>query len=112
MKPNNTYPIGRTGVKWNESEKSQWLAMQNVKRSYADDVLSQLDALANHFDIEEYARLDYASGTYPLFALGSLTWDKLKPNVLITGGVHGYETSGVHGALRFAASAAKVYPQL
>ena len=109
MKSNNTYPIGIPGVKWAESEKAQWLAVQNVKRSYADDVLSQLDVLAKHFDIEEYARLDYASGTFPLFALGSLTWDKAKPNVLITGGVHGYETSGVHGALRFVASAAKVY---
>ncbi len=109
MTPTNPYPIGQPGQKWQDDEKAQWLAMQNVKRSYADDVLSQLDALASQFDIEEYAKLDYASGQFPLFALGSLTWDKAKPNVLITGGVHGYETSGVHGALRFAASAAQDY---
>jgi hypothetical protein len=109
MKPNSTYPIGTFGVKWAESEKAHWLAMQNVKRSYADDVLSQLDALGSQFDIKKYASLDYTSGTFELFALSSLTWDKAKPNVLITGGVHGYETSGVHGALRFAASAEQKY---
>jgi hypothetical protein len=109
MKPNNTYAIGTLGVKWSESEKAKWLAMQSVKRSYADDVLSQLDELTTQFDIKEYASLDYTSGTFPLFALSSLSWDKSKPNVLITGGVHGYETSGVFGALSFAVSAAHKY---
>jgi hypothetical protein len=109
MKNNDTYAIGKTGVKWGPVEQAQWLAAQNVKRSYADDVLSQLDALGSQFDVKEYAHLDYASGSFPLFALSSLTWDQSKPNVLITGGVHGYETSGVHGALRFAATAAQDY---
>ena len=109
MTTNNAYPIGQAGQKWQDAEKAQWLAVQNVKRSYADDVLSQVEALASHFDIQEYAKLDYASGTFPVFALGSLNWDKSKPNVLITGGVHGYETSGVFGALSFAASAAQTY---
>lgn len=109
MKSHNTYPIGTPGVKWAESEKAQWLAAQTVKRSYAEDVLSQLDTLGTQFDIKEYARLEYASATFPLFALLTQAWDKLKPNVLITGGVHGYETSGVHGALRFAVSAAHQY---
>ncbi|WP_293758403.1 M14 family metallocarboxypeptidase [uncultured Paraglaciecola sp.] len=77
--------------------------------AYTDDVLSQLEALASQFDIKEYASLDYASGSFPLFSLRSLTWEQSKPNVLITGGVHGYETSGVHGALRFAATAAQDY---
>lgn len=109
MTANNTYPIGEFGKKWQDVEKAQWLANQQIKRSYADDVLSQLDALASHFDIEEYAKIEYASGHFPVFALGSLTWDKSKPNVLITGGVHGYETSGVFGALRFAATASQAY---
>lgn len=109
MKNNNTYPIGKAGVKWGPLEQAQWLAVQNIKRSYADDVLSQLDALGSQFDIKEYARLEYAAGSFPLFALKSLTWDQSKPNVLITGGVHGYETSGVHGALRFAATAPQDY---
>jgi hypothetical protein len=109
MKNNERYTIGKVGVKWGPAEQAQWLAMQNVKRSYTDDVLSQLEALASQFDIKEYASLDYASGSFPLFSLRSLTWEQSKPNVLITGGVHGYETSGVHGALRFAATAAQDY---
>jgi hypothetical protein len=109
MKNNDRYAIGKVGVRWGPAEQAQWLAMQNVKRSYTDDVLSQLEALANQFDIKEYASLDYASGSFPLFSLRSLTWEQSKPNVLITGGVHGYETSGVHGALRFAATAAQDY---
>ena len=109
MTTTNSYSIGQPGKKWQDDEKTQWLAMQNVKRSYADDVLSQLDALASQFDVKKYASLDYASATFPVFALSSLCWDKSKPNVLITGGVHGYETSGVFGALSFAASAAQEY---
>mgnify|MGYP000293903237 FL=1 len=109
MENNETYAIGTVGVKWGPLEQAQWLAVQDVKRSYADDVLSQLEALASQFDIKEYASLDYASGSFPLFSLRSLTWEQSKPNVLITGGVHGYETSGVHGALRFAATAAQDY---
>jgi hypothetical protein len=76
MKNNDTYAIGKTGVKWGPVEQAQWLAAQNVKRSYADDVLSQLDALGSQFDVKEYAHLDYASGSFPLFALSSLTWDQ------------------------------------
>ena len=109
MKNNDSYAIGKTGVKWGTAEQAQWLAMQHVKRSYADDVLSQLGALGSQFEMKEHATLDYASGSFPLFSLTNLTWDQSKPNVLITGGVHGYETSGVHGALRFAATAAQDY---
>jgi hypothetical protein len=109
MKNNDSYVVGKPGVKWGPIEQAQWLAMQNIKRSYADDVLSQLDALASQFDIKEHASLNYASGSFPVFSLKSLTWDQSKPNVLITGGVHGYETSGVHGALRFAATVAQDY---
>lgn len=109
MKDNDIYPVGTPGVKWSEQDKKQWLALQNVKRSYVADVLSQLDALTHEFNIEQYANLQYASGSFPLFFLSSVKWDKSKPNVLITGGVHGYETSGVHGALRFARNAAAPY---
>jgi hypothetical protein len=109
MKHNDTYAIGKAGVKWGPVERAQWLALQHVKRSYSDDVLSQLDALGSQFDIKEYARLDYASGALPVFALRNLNWDPSKANVLVTGGVHGYETSGVHGAIRFAATAAQGY---
>jgi len=36
-----------------------------------------------------------------LFVVTSKNWDETRPSVLITGGVHGYETSGVQGALAF-----------
>jgi hypothetical protein len=40
-------------------------------------------------------------GTYPLFAVRSRAWDADHPVAVITGGVHGYETSGVQGALQW-----------
>jgi len=39
----------------------------------------------------------------------SRSWDAAKPSVLVTGGVHGYETSGVQGAIAFLDSAAEAY---
>ncbi|MEP0355988.1 M14 family metallocarboxypeptidase [Paraglaciecola sp.] len=111
MLQTNRYPIGEPGQKWGDQQKCLWLESQTKKRSYQDDVVSQLDSLALQFDIEQHGTLDYEVGKFPLYALGSLTWDKSKPNVLVTGGVHGYETSGVLGALRFAASEAKNYHQ-
>lgn len=107
--PTSTYPIGEPGQKWGDEQKRLWLASQTKKRSYHDDVVSQLDSLAAQFDIEQHGTLHYEVGEFPLYALGSLSWDKSKPTVLITGGVHGYETSGVLGALRFAATEAKYY---
>ncbi|MBK6332797.1 MAG: hypothetical protein IPF45_03780 [Thermomonas sp.] len=55
------------------------------------------------FDVTQYGgELDYAAdGRYPLFTIRSREWDEALPVVLVTGGVHGYETSGVHDALRF-----------
>jgi hypothetical protein len=40
-------------------------------------------------------------GTYPLYAVRSHRWDPNHPVVVVTGGVHGYETSGVQGALQW-----------
>ncbi|XQW86095.1 M14 family metallopeptidase [Thalassotalea piscium] len=103
------YPIGLPGIKWGAEEKQSWLAKQSVKRSYLDDVVSQINQLANAFDIEQYGALSYEHNHYPLFVLKSLQWDDNKPTVLITGGVHGYETSGVQGALRFSATQSSHY---
>jgi hypothetical protein len=44
-----------------------------------------------------------------LYVIKSKDWDSSKPNVLVTGGVHGYETSGVQGALLFLQTQAKDY---
>lgn len=95
------YPIGTPGQPWGEVEVAQWLARQSRKRSYADDVLAVVQGLRDRFELIEYGQLDYGSDRYPLIALRSRDWDETLPFALVTGGVHGYETSGVHGALQF-----------
>lgn len=105
------YPIGTPGQPWGVEEKQQWLTQQSVKRSYFDDVVTQINQLHDQFDVEQYGALEYPNNTFPLFLLKTRQWDAAKPNVLVTGGVHGYETSGVHGALAFAKQHAEHYSQ-
>lgn len=102
--------IGTPGVAWGDAEKAQWRALQHKKRSYADEVVSKIDALRERFHVTQYGNLDYAEdGSYPLFALLSKEWDNALPTALVTGGVHGYEASGVHGALLFLETYAERY---
>lgn len=104
------YPIGTPGVPWTETEKQQWRAAQRKQRGYAEDVLAVVERLRPRFDVQQYGELDYgADGRFPLYALRSKHWDEALPSALVTGGVHGYETSGVHGALRFAEQHAQDY---
>jgi len=95
------YPIGTPGQAWGAQERAQWLARQRVQRSHADEVVAKIDALRGRFDVSQYGQLDYSSGHYPLLAIRSRGWDDALPVMLVTGGVHGYETSGVQGALKF-----------
>ncbi len=95
-------PIGMPGQPWGDAEVAAWRTRQQVRRSYETDVLRRIEGLRVHFDVLQYGQLDYPSGSYPLFALRSRNWRDELPPVLVTGGVHGYETSGVHGALQFA----------
>jgi hypothetical protein len=95
------YPIGTPGVPWGPPEKAAWLARQVRKRSYAADVLSAEGRLASGFEVVRYGALDFDPQRYPLVAYRSRAWRDELPIALVTGGVHGYETSGVHGALRF-----------
>lgn len=96
------YPIGTPGQPWGAAEKAEWRARQTMQRRYADDVLTVVDRLRDRFDVVQYGELDYTpDGTYPLLAVRSRDWNDALPAVLVTGGVHGYETSGVHGALQF-----------
>jgi len=96
-----SYPIGTPGTPWGEAERAEWLSRQTRHRSYAADVLPVIERLRPRFDVEEYGRLDYGPDSYPLLAIRSCDWRDELPVVLVTGGVHGYETSGVHGALQF-----------
>lgn len=103
------YPIGTPGQAWGAPERAQWLAQQKVQRSYAEEVLVKIDALRDRFEVTQYGELDYPSGRYPLFAIRSQNWDEALPVMLVTGGVHGYETSGVQGALQFVDQHADSY---
>ena len=95
--------IGAPGLAWGNAERMQWRALQSKKRSYAGEVLVRIDALREAFEVIRYGEVDWGDdGRYPLFALRSRGWDDALPVALVTGGVHGYETSGVHGALQFA----------
>jgi hypothetical protein len=95
------YPIGTPGNSWGKPEVATWRSLQTVKRSYETDVLRVVDTLRSRYDVVQYGCLEYHPLTYPLFAIKSPAWRDSLPCVLVTGGVHGYETSGVHGALLF-----------
>ncbi len=109
------YDIGTPGQPWGEAERQTWLARQTVQRSYQRDVVTPLLQLfepGRHPDLQaqaecfSYGSLDYRAegfGPYPLYAVRSRHWDPALPFFLVTGGVHGYETSGVWGGLRFLA---------
>jgi len=96
-----TYPIGTPGQPWGAEEKSQWLSRQTRQRSFEADVQGVIERLRSRFDVVQYGRLDYGPDSYPLLAIKSRGWSDDLPTALVTGGVHGYETSGVHGALQF-----------
>ena len=106
------YAIGTPGQPWGEAETKLWRSQQQIKRSYQQLVLQPLFALLQqpdisaHAELIQYGSLDYQQfglGQYPLYAVRSKNWRDGQPLALVTGGVHGYETSGVLGALDFIA---------
>ena len=102
-------PIGTPGQPWGPEEIAQWRARQVRQRSYAQDVQAAIEHLCPRFDVQPYGEVVYGAERYPLYALRSRDWQPGLPAVLVTGGVHGYETSGVHGALRFLDRHAEQY---
>ncbi len=101
--------IGTPGQPWGAAERALWLSRQRRQRSYAEDVLAVIDGLRPRFDVVEYGQVSYPPDSYPLLAVRSRNWDDALPTVLVTGGVHGYETSGVRGALQFLDQHAERY---
>ncbi|HMQ09924.1 MAG TPA: M14 family zinc carboxypeptidase [Oligoflexia bacterium] len=96
------YPIGQPGKAWGDVEKKQWFELQSIKRSYHEDVVIPLQSIAKDgLTLQEFGCLEYGFNQYSQFLLKNKKLAKDKPHVLITGGVHGYETSGVHGVIRF-----------
>lgn len=111
MNQTHAYPIGTRGQKWTDTERAAWRASVTKQRDYQQQVVSKIEALRGQFDVEQYGSLDYDEQHYALYCIKTRQWDASKKVVLITGGVHGYETSGVHGALAFAAEKMAHYSQ-
>ncbi len=107
------YPIGTPGRAWETDEKRQWLSAQSKKRSYFDDVEQRLLALnKSEYELIQYGDLEYAHlgfSDYPLYCVKVGKFDNERATILVTGGVHGYETSGVLGALDFIENVASSY---
>jgi len=103
------YPIGIPGTPWGAAERNQWRARQSRRRRYDRDVTPRVERLAERFEKVVYGQLDYDGETYTLYALRSHGWSSALPTALVTGGVHGYETSGVIGALEFLEKRAADY---
>ncbi len=95
------FPIGTSGVPWGDAERSQWRASITKRRDSAE-VHAVVQRLASRFEIITYGTLEYGGTAYPLLLLKSRAWSDALPIAMVTGGVHGYETSGVAGALLFA----------
>lgn len=109
MQNTHAYPIGTPGEPWGEAERGQWRGRQVRHRRYDELVLPRIEALSARFERVAYGGLDYAGETYALYALKSRDWNAALPVALVTGGVHGYETSGVMGALQFLETHAEAY---
>lgn len=86
---------------WGKKEKEFWFSEQSIQRSYSEEVEKKILALSGLYDVEKYGALSIDPNKYSLYLIRSKHFDANKKTVLITGGVHGYETSGVHGALLF-----------
>lgn len=111
MHSSYSYPIGTPGKKWGNAERVAWRDQTTIKREYQQEVVPKIQALSERFDVEQYGALSYDIERFPLYCIKSKPWHSTKPIVLVTGGVHGYETSGVHGALKFADRVMRHYGQ-
>ena len=110
MNTESAYHIGQTGQAWGDTERKQWFDEQRIQRSYQSDVVAKLNALNSAFEIEQYSALSFDPKRYPLFVIKNKI-NSAKATALITGGVHGYETSGVQGAIRFLETRARDYQE-
>ncbi|MFK7989352.1 MAG: M14 family metallocarboxypeptidase [Sandaracinaceae bacterium] len=105
-----SHPIGTPGVPWTQDERQEWREGRRVRRSYADDVRARLAALPEqNWTVQRYGALPIEEDRYPLLCVHPREPVASLPWALVTGGVHGYETSGVHGALSFLEGPAPTY---
>ena len=89
----NAYSIGTPGKPWGKAEYKQWKDTRIKERCYHTNVVPAVKVLSDRYDVIEYGQLKSDDEKdFPLFAVRSKEWSDDKPNVFITGGVHGYET--------------------
>ena len=100
---------GVPGVAWGDRERAGWRQQAVLQRSYGDQVLTRIDRLRARFSVGQYGDLPIDPQSYPMFVLTTRESNSIAPSILITGGVHGYETSGVQGALAFLEGYAEHY---
>lgn len=103
------YPVGVPGQPWANAEKAAWLGARKLQRSYQGEVLDPLARLGSPWRVQSYGALPIDPDRYPLMVVRSERTLPRAPWALVTGGVHGYETSGVQGALSFLQTAAKTF---
>jgi len=101
--------MDKTIKAWGQAEKDNWYKAQTIKRSYLQEVVPKIQRLSSSFEVLQYGALSLNASKYPLFLIKNRNLDPKKATVLVTGGVHGYETSGVHGALLFMETSAQSY---
>lgn len=94
---------------WGTEEKNNWFKEQTIKRSYMDEVVSKIQKPSSTLAVYQYGVLSLDPKKYPLFLLRTKNANPKNRTIVITGGVHGYETSGVHGALAFMENEAHKY---
>ena len=107
---NHPSTIGTPGKPWGIDEFKLWRDTRVKQRCYTADILPKIESLRENtlFDVVQYGEVEHYGNeecdAFPLFAVKSRDWSEDKPNVFITGGIHGYETSGVEGAFLFLTS--------
>ena len=106
---NYLIPLSEGRQMWGSEEKQNWFGLQKRQRSYRDDVITKIRQIRSTHDVIQYGALSIDPDAYPVYLIRSRDSDPQKKTVLITGGVHGYETSGVHGALAFMKSVEALY---
>jgi hypothetical protein len=77
-------------------------AMKEVVSRFAREVEPKLSRLKG-CSVDQIARVDYGGASWPILCIRSARWDVASPTVLISAGLHGDETAGVHAALAFVA---------
>eukprot|EP00550_Attheya_septentrionalis_P010421 CAMPEP_0198299568 /NCGR_PEP_ID=MMETSP1449-20131203/45256_1 /TAXON_ID=420275 /ORGANISM="Attheya septentrionalis, Strain CCMP2084" /LENGTH=329 /DNA_ID=CAMNT_0044001169 /DNA_START=63 /DNA_END=1052 /DNA_ORIENTATION=+ len=107
----SSYSIGTPGVAWGVAEKAEWRDSRTIQRSYQDEVVTKIHALSDRFQVASYGTLSQDPEKYVMYSVKTKNWSSDKPCVLITGGVHGYETSGVQGALVFLQTQAEAFSE-